>query len=85
MPDNTARTIATSAIWVSAAVILAFGVFRFNWNGDNALLALMFTVLMVCGGATISTVVIWVGSKHKSTGARGFEVLPVSPESSNLS
>ena len=79
MHDNTAKTIATVGIWLSVAIILAFGVFRFNWNGDSALFVLAMCVLAICGAATISTAVIWVGRRPKPE-ARGFEVLPTSSE-----
>lgn len=59
MRDTTARALATVGIWVSAAVILAFGVFRSSWNGDSALFAMFLTVVVICGGATISTTAVW--------------------------
>ena len=78
MQETTARTIATVGIWLSAAIILAFGVFRFNWNGDEALVVLLFTVIAVCGAATISTAFVWIGRRQPVV--RGFEPLPVSPD-----
>jgi len=63
---------------VVIVIILAFGVFRFNWNGDEALIVLLLTVIAVCGAATLSTAVIWVGRRRPMV--RGFEPLPVSPD-----
>jgi hypothetical protein len=59
MRDTTARALGTIGIWISVAVILAFGVFRINWNGDSALFAMFLTVVVICGGATISTAAVW--------------------------
>jgi hypothetical protein len=78
MQETTARTVSRVGIWLSVAIILAFGVFRFNWNGDEAMLVLLLTVISVCAAATLSTAVVWVGRRRPM--GRGFEPLPVSPE-----
>jgi hypothetical protein len=78
MQETTARTVATVGIWLSVAIILAFGVFSRNWNGDTALFALVVIVVTVCAAATISTAFVWVGRRRPTV--RGFEPIPVSPE-----
>ena len=57
MSELTARAVGTVGIWIAVAVILAFGVFRANWNGSLAMF-LMFMVV-VCGAASISTTAVW--------------------------
>jgi len=59
MSEATARAVGTVGIWVAVSVILAFGVFRANWNGDIALVIMLTTVVIVCGAASISTAAIW--------------------------
>jgi hypothetical protein len=59
MSEFTARAVGTVGIWAGAAVILAFGAFRTNWNGDLAMLFLFLIVLMVCATAGLSTAAVW--------------------------
>ena len=59
MQDSTARMIGTVGIWISLAIILAFGVFRMNWSGDGPMLAMFLIVIALCGAATISTAFVW--------------------------
>jgi hypothetical protein len=66
MSDATAKAIGTIGIWIATAVILAFGVFRMNWNGDAALLIMFMTVVVVCGAAGISTAAVWGWTKRGS-------------------
>ncbi|HEV3144149.1 MAG TPA: hypothetical protein VGZ47_09720 [Gemmataceae bacterium] len=47
-----ARAIVTLGIWVAAAVILAFGVFRANGTGNPA-------IVFVPVAATVLTVALW--------------------------
>jgi hypothetical protein len=83
MQDTTSKTVATVGIWFSAAIILALGVFRVDWNGD-ALLALVVVVLIVCASATASTAIVWSNRRRsQAPEQRGFEPLPVLPAHSN--
>ncbi|HZY90216.1 MAG TPA: hypothetical protein VFE78_35670 [Gemmataceae bacterium] len=59
MGEATARVVGTVGIWAGAAVILAFGVFRTNWNGDLAMLFLFLIVVIVCAAAGLSTAAVW--------------------------
>lgn len=53
--DNSARTIATITIWLSAAMILTFGVFRVNWTGGAGLTTVLFIVALICCAATVAS------------------------------
>jgi hypothetical protein len=71
-----AKAISTSAIWISVAVILAFGLFRMN--GDDGFFIVATAIIMGC--AFLATFVIWhlgTPSEEESTRrqARGFEVV----------
>lgn len=59
MSETTGRTIGTVGIWIAVAVILAAGVFRMNWNGDVAMLLMLFVVVVICTAASVSTAAIW--------------------------
>ena len=59
MTDNTARMVGTVGIWLAVAVILTFGVFRTNWNGDSAMLGMVLSVAIICGAAAVSTTAVW--------------------------
>jgi ABC-type maltose transport system permease subunit len=59
MGEGMARAIGTVGIWLAVSIILAFGVFRLNWNGDSAMLILLLIVVMVCTAASISTAAVW--------------------------
>jgi hypothetical protein len=59
MNEVTGRTIGTASIWIAVAVILTFGVFRMNWNGDLAMLFLLIIAVTLCAAAGISTAAIW--------------------------
>jgi hypothetical protein len=83
MHRNAARTIAVVGIWLSVAIILVCGVFRSNWNGDSALVAMLCALLIICGAATASTAFVCSGMRGRQrAGPRGFHVepLPVSPD-----
>ena len=76
MTSEIARTIATSAVWISTAIILAFGLFRMNGPIELFLFGTLFVML----GATASTAFIWLGPKIKDMSARGFDVvMPAQP------
>ena len=58
MQDNTARTIATVAIWAAVAIVLTFGAFRVNWDGYGVVI-LLGCVVAVCTAAGYGTVAVW--------------------------
>jgi hypothetical protein len=63
MLDNTARTIGTVGIWLSAAIIMAFGLCRMNWSGDSAQITFLLSIAIVCGAAVVSTRFIWKAAR----------------------
>jgi hypothetical protein len=76
MSSELSRTIATSDVWLSVAVILTFGLYRMT-NGDD-LLYLLATALITIPAA-VATVAIWAPAVFlgdKADWRRGFEVLP---------
>ena len=56
--DNSARTIATIALWLSLAMILTFGVFRTHWSGAAGMSVLLILVVVLCMAATATTAMI---------------------------
>lgn len=75
MPDNTSKTISTSVIWVSFAVVVAFGLCRMNF-GDGKMFILALIIL--CVAAVAGTAIVWF---RRSAAApvvppRGFDVMP---------
>jgi hypothetical protein len=58
--------VGTVGIWLSLAIILAFGVFRANWNGSAPMLVMLLIVFALCLAATVSTAFIWKG-QHLSS------------------
>ena len=56
--DNSARTIATLAIWLAVAMILTFGVFRVNWTGAAGMSVILMLVALICAAATITTAIV---------------------------
>ncbi len=56
--DNSARTIATVALWLSVAMILTFGVFRTHWTGAAGMIVLLILVVVLCVAATGTTAMI---------------------------
>lgn len=59
MQDNVARMIGTVGIWISVAIILAFGVCRMNWHGEGSMVVMLLVVVAICLAATHSTKIIW--------------------------
>jgi hypothetical protein len=78
MSEATARGVGTVGIWVAAAVILAFGVFWQNWNGDTALFMMFIFVVVVCGAASISTAAVWGWGRDKRVSSEQLEAQPLS-------
>lgn len=83
MLDNTARMIGTVGIWASAAVMVAFGLCRMNFNrAPDFVLALA----IVCIAAVVATGIVWWGASRRrermSTEATpgGFPVVAASGE-----
>jgi hypothetical protein len=56
--DNSARTIAMIALWLSVAMILTFGVFRAHWTGATGMSVLLILVVVLCVAATATTAMI---------------------------
>jgi hypothetical protein len=65
--DQTAKAVGTVGIWIAVAIILAFGVFRMNWNGDVAMLLMVVVVFVICGAAGFSTASVWGWRPGKAT------------------
>jgi hypothetical protein len=60
MLDNTARMLGTIGIWLSFAIVMAFGLCRMNWNGDSAEITFLLATVVVSGAAVISTAFVWL-------------------------
>jgi hypothetical protein len=71
-------------IWAGAAVILAFGAFRTNWNGDLAMLFLFLIVLMVCAPAGLSTAAVWGWRSARQPAAAPPEARAETPRGTNV-
>jgi hypothetical protein len=80
MSEATARAIGTVGIWAATAVILAFGVFRVNWNGDTAMFMMFMVVILICGAASISTAAVWAWGRAKPISGKRSEAQQLSPE-----
>jgi hypothetical protein len=73
MTSEVAKTIASSMIWVCTAIILAGGLYRMN--GDAEFFG--FATIVIMGGATLSTWLVWRRPRAQES-VRGFDVvLPV--------
>ncbi len=57
--DNAARTTATIAVWLSAGIILTFGVFRTHWTGATGMSVLLILVVVLCVAATVTMALIY--------------------------
>ena len=57
--DNSARTIATIAVWLSVGMVLTFGVFRAHWTGGAGMSVLLILVIVLCVAATVTTAIIF--------------------------
>lgn len=55
--NDIAKSIATSAIWISTSIILAFGLFKMNFSGGGWIL-ITLTVIVIFGAAA-STAKVW--------------------------
>jgi len=78
MTSELAKTISTSAVWVSTAVLTTFGLFRMNFNGELGGVILLLIVVAVFAGATLGTIAIWspwLLTRHAETRMAAFEVL----------
>lgn len=62
MSSHTAKAISTSAIWMSVAIVLTFGVFRMNYDGILGLFMLPGIVAMLGGFAWYATREVWNAS-----------------------
>ena len=56
MNEPTARAIGTAAIWISVAIILAFGICRMNW-GDA--FPFILVIALICAAAAAATSFVW--------------------------
>jgi hypothetical protein len=61
LSENSARTIAAVAIWLSVAMILTFGVFRLNWPGAGAgaVSVMMILVVVICTATSACTAIVY--------------------------
>jgi hypothetical protein len=57
--DQSSKAVSTVGIWIAVAIVLVFGVFRMNWNGDVAMLLMVLIVIIICGAAGVSTAAVW--------------------------
>lgn len=55
--NDIAKSIATAAIWISTAIILAFGLFKMNFNGGGWILITLTVIVII--GAAVSTAKVW--------------------------
>ena len=84
MNEATARAVGTVGVWAGAAVILALGVFRTNWNGDIAMLILSLIVLMVYAAAGVSAAAVWGWRAARPSAGTPSEPPPPTPHPSNV-
>ena len=66
MKNDIAKAISISSIWLSTAIIFAFGIFDFNWNGEGAMALMLIISLSILLAASYSTKVI-LNSRVSST------------------
>jgi hypothetical protein len=57
--NDIAKAIATSAVWISTAITLAFGLFKMNFEGGGAILVMLASTTLLA--AAFSTAKIWKG------------------------
>ena len=55
MENDVAKAICVSSIWLSTAIIFAFGILDVKWGGVNGPALLMFVSTSVLLAASIST------------------------------
>ncbi|MDO3388244.1 hypothetical protein QWI17_20525 [Gilvimarinus sp. SDUM040013] len=46
MKNDIAKAISISSVWISIAIIFAFGIFDFNWTGGFSII--IMTTISVC-------------------------------------
>lgn len=56
MSDPAARAISTASIWLSVAIIIAFGLCRMNFSEGIILLGVL---VFICGFAALATALVW--------------------------
>ena len=64
------KAVTTSSIWIAVGFSLGFGLFKMNFSGDPAtvfILPIILTVMIV-GGATIATRIVWQSRQSKNDG-----------------
>ena len=59
MRNPIAQTVATLAIWTSTMITFVGGVFRANYNGDDAMKAMTMSVVAIAAAAAVSTAFVW--------------------------
>jgi hypothetical protein len=74
MSSELAKTISSSVVWLAVAIILTGGLYRMSGGSPEFY---GFTTIVIVGGATISTAVIWIprSKKEEPPAPRGFEVV----------
>jgi hypothetical protein len=57
--EISARLFSIIAIWMSIALILAFGILRMPWAGTAAMFITLVIVVLICGSAVVSTALVF--------------------------
>jgi hypothetical protein len=74
MTTEVAKTIATSAVWICTAIILAGGLYRMHGQEDF----FAFATFVIMSAATLATGFIW--RRPRVDKSRGFDVvMPAQP------
>ena len=63
MSSDIAKAIASLGIWISIAIILAFGLFKMNFASDGSSLLLLALTALVVGTAAYATHAVWKPEK----------------------
>jgi hypothetical protein len=82
MHDNVAKTMSTVCIWLGLTVVLTFGVFKINWNGEMAMMLMFLSVVVICTAAGFSTAFV-CGWRPNTSSAATRTVQPMSVNSAD--
>lgn len=68
LSESSSRMFTMAAIWLSVAIILAFGVFHLHWTGTAAMLIVLVSVGLICGSAVVCTAIVfgWKPWSHET-------------------
>ena len=68
MNNDMAKAISISSIWIATAIMFAFGIFQFSWNGDAAIVIMLVVSVAILLASVLSTrAIIDSGTKNKDT------------------